>query len=691
MTKKGKKAPKNEDDHEEWCFFCKDGGDMIICDHRDCLKSYHPECVAFDDASGKSKKFICGLHKCELCRRTSDFQCYCCPKSVCGRCIKHADFVYVRAKKGFCDHCLKLSLLVEEKKDVDSEGETIDFNNRNTYETLYKEYWEIINGIEKLTLEDLLSAKANLESGKKYDSDKQDDSDEYQCSDSEENDEKPHGSVKKLKRSKPEPSEKKVKKEEKTKSNKEEFDGWGSTRVIQFLTHIGKDVSNPLSQRELENIVKKYSMEKGLIGKSKIVECDEWLKSVFKRKTIRMNRIYDSLETHLAENQVSSDDDEDEDEDEVAYDSEEIEYVDKELVVSRKKKKSQNDKVVEKKEDLAEVSHYHFAAIVPENIKLVYLKRSLVQQLVKEPETFESKVVGSFVRVKEDASGCFSKFYQLMQITGVKKCLVEENDFILQASETNIRITSLSDDDFSEEECQDLKQKVKSGILKKLELTVLEEKAKALHRDIVTHWIPRELGLLKHRIDQANEKGWRKEYPFLYLKRREFLQNETNKEKLVEKVPSVVPDVEEENSPKSTLTHTSSAVFGIAPEAIEQEVPASETYEMAMKLEKFFGSLEKQERSRKPSVVKSSSQLFDFSETKSNIEDLSKMDVEDTKTSQWYVTSPGGDKVGPVSLSVLKNWSQARAASKCSIYKISEAKEQAKPLTAVLHLAFARN
>ncbi|KAL8264923.1 hypothetical protein R6Q59_023053 [Mikania micrantha] len=699
--KKGKKVPKNEDDSEEWCFVCKDGGDLIICEHKDCLKSYHPECVTFDDSSGKSKsRFICDLHKCENCRRTSDFQCYCCPTSVCGRCIKSADFVHVRGKKGFCDHCLKLTLLVEEKKEVDSDGEVVDFNNRNTYETLYKEYWEIINETEKLTLEELLSAKMKLKSGKNYDSDKCDDSDEYQCSDSEGNDEMiPHGSKKKLKRSKPESLEKKVKrvrtrvkKEDKAKSNKEEFIGWGSTRIIEFLTFIGKDTSDPLSQRELENIVKRYSMEKGLVQNNKVVECDEWLKLIFKRKTIRMNRIYDSLETHLAENQVSSDEDEDEDEDELGYDLEDIDHEEKELVISKRKKKNNDNKEVEKKEDLIDVSQFHFAAIVPENIRLLYLRRSLVQKFTEEPESFENKVVGSIVRVKEDANGCFLKgSYQLMQITGVKKCLVGENDhtFILQALETDICITSLSDDDFSEEECQDLKKKMKSGMLKKLEITVLEEKARSLHRDITTHWIPRELVLLKHRIDQANEKGWRKEL-FEYLKRRESLNSETYKKKLLENVPSVVPDVEDDNtdSPKSILTKTSS--FGISSDEIKQEVPASATYEMAMKLEKFFSSLEKQERSRKPSVVKSSNQLFDFNKEKSTIDDISKADVEDTESSRWFVTSSRGNKVGPVSLSVLKNWSQAQAASKSRIYKVTETEEQAKPLIAVLHLAFSR-
>lgn len=95
------------------------------------------------------------------------------------------------------------------------------------------------------------------------------------------------------------------------KPNKEEFMGWGSTRLIQFLENIGKDTTNALSQRELEKIVKGYGKEKDLIQKNKIIECDVWLRSIFKRKTIKLNRIYDSLETHLAENQVSSDDDDD--------------------------------------------------------------------------------------------------------------------------------------------------------------------------------------------------------------------------------------------------------------------------------------------------------------------------------------------------------------------------------------------
>lgn len=128
----------------------------------------------------------------------------------------------------------------------------------------------------------------------------------------------------------------------------------------------------------------------------------------------------------------------------------------------------------------------------------------------------------------------------------------------------------------------------------------------------------------------------------------------------------------------------------VCAEEIKQEVPASETYEMAMKLDKFFTSLEKEDKLRKPSVVKNPSQLFDSSDEKSTI-GISKEELEDTESSQWFVTSLyGGDKVGPVSLSVLKNWSQNQTASKSKIYMTTQTEEHAIPLSAVLHLAFPR-
>lgn len=50
------------------------------------------------------------------------------------------------------------------------------------------------------------------------------------------------------------------------------------------------------------------------------------------------------------------------------------------------------------------------AAIVSDNVKLLYLRKSLVEELAKTSETFEGKVLGTFVRIKNPC--------QLVQVTG---------------------------------------------------------------------------------------------------------------------------------------------------------------------------------------------------------------------------------------------------------------------------------
>ncbi|KAG0500571.1 hypothetical protein HPP92_000643 [Vanilla planifolia] len=167
-----------------------------------------------------------------------------------------------------------------------------------------------------------------------------------------------------------------------------------------------------------------------------------------------------------------------------------------------------------------------FAAITEDNIKSIYLKRSLIVELLEDPMTFQTKVVGCFVRRKNDTKDFYGpppKMYQLDQIIGVAKAseaykLGDTNvEVVLRVANywKDVHISMLSDDYFEEEECEALQQLVKKGLFKKPTIDELKQKIKAVHEDIVKHSVRKELLRLDKLIERANEKGWRKEYPYV--------------------------------------------------------------------------------------------------------------------------------------------------------------------------------
>ncbi|KAD7477902.1 hypothetical protein E3N88_01038 [Mikania micrantha] len=506
-----------------------------------------------------------------------------------------------------------------------------------------------------------------------------------------------------------------VKHRRKIKSKKLEFVGWGSKPLIEFLQSIGKDTGKELSQHNVAAIINDYVHNFNLLHpvKKKRVVCDERLYSLFGKKSIPRIKIHELLNEHFADNHDSSEDD---------HLNSSEEYEDVNVTGKKRKVFNSDEKAPVQKKKTSETRLSHFAAIISENIKLLYLKRSLVQELVKQPESFEGKLLGSYIRIKSDPMDFSQKnLHQLHPVTGVKNVsgnggLPEE--VLLQVPNVikDIPICMLSDDGFSKEEVDDLCQRAKDGLLKRPTVVEVEQKARILHEDITKHWIPRELAYLQNLIDRANDKGWRKEYPssfwetlicsitlFEYLEKKKRLQTPSEQSKLLTEVPKVIADKLEPESTTSQEQLQDIQQPNDSPILIQKDVsrptndlvadqaiPSNGSYVEEAQLvvidrfdkgqtettkntgsEEHFISFQWVEDKQMPKTI-GLGQTVDLSnvielsddeeETHEQVVEVKTNDKEDEyecTRPKWFYVDPQGQTQGPFSRTDLKRWSDA--------------------------------
>ncbi|KAJ1414637.1 SWIB/MDM2 domain [Sesbania bispinosa] len=353
----------------------------------------------------------------------------------------------------------------------------ISLDDRNTQECLFKEYWEIIKVKEGLTGDDVLARQPNQRKGKNIllhrncgegEEEKQNDSMPW---DSEEDYTCEHKPTKRK------------------RYNSEEFVGWGSKPLISFLESIGKYEAEPMTQWGVKTIIYEYIKEKNLdhpSDKRKFLP-DEKLYPIFRKKVMPKHQIYHKLEFHFAK---KLDDSAGEKNDDQHKNRSSEERLNDQTTCTESRFSDLIGKPLLKKGDLF-IKSSCFASINDHNIKLVYLKRTLVQELSKEAGSFGSKVIGSFVRAKVVTNDPKQRgSYHLVRVTGVVY-IGRSNQTLLQVSSIpmpqTIPFSDLSDEDFTEQECEELQQNVKSGLLLKLTVEELQEKAKSLHEDITKH------------------------------------------------------------------------------------------------------------------------------------------------------------------------------------------------------------
>ncbi|XP_028770643.1 uncharacterized protein At5g08430 [Neltuma alba] len=311
-----------------------------------------------------------------------------------------------------------------------------------------------------------------------------------------------------------------------------EFIGWGSKSVIDFLTSIGEDVTKPFTRWGVSFLIHEYIDKKQLRHPkfNKKFIPDEKLTPIFGKKAVSENKVYSLLKAHIAEGlqPITGEKDDVENKDNFAYKVPN----DQPSLLSRS--------LLKKGDYITRLSC--FASVNAENIKLIYLKQSLVRELSKQPGNFEDKVIGTFVRIHVDRTDRRQgNHYHLVRVLGVN------NEFFLQVSfmPKAIAISDLSDDDFTEQECETLQRKVKDNLLPKITVKELQAKARCLHEDITEHRIAKRLVYLEKRIEYANDKGRQREKEVLIDEKLE-LERPEKRDELLRELPTVSAELIQE-------------------------------------------------------------------------------------------------------------------------------------------------
>uniref|UniRef100_A0A804QWH9 Zinc finger CCCH domain-containing protein 19 n=1 Tax=Zea mays TaxID=4577 RepID=A0A804QWH9_MAIZE len=546
-------------DEEEVCFICFDGGDLVICDRRGCPKAYHPSCVNRDDDFFKSKgRWNCGWHICSNCQKPARHMCYTCTFSLCKACMKDAKFSCVRENKGFCDTCMNTVMLIENREEAADPME-VDFDDKGSWWYLFKDYWLNLKTNLSLTVEEISAAKSR-KSGELPDTNDEVNSESSSGRNLESNTSKKRGRKRSKQAAINEGSEgkastrksakrdlsgihdvqtssgKKVRKLSRrslssqhsskdsesvgTSTSSAEEDSWASKELINFVAHVRNGDKSVISRYDVQPLLLDYIKRNKLRDprrKSQII-CDSLLQSLFAKERVGHFEMLKLLESHFFMSEVSPiDADEnhggvvDPDPSQDADGNSEASVV----MSSEKRRKS-------RKYDLRHQPNLDdYAAIDNHNIGLMYLRRNLMEELIGDVDTFDEKVVGSFVRIKIPGTGQRQDIYRLVQIVGTGRS-AEKYKYGKRTTDITLEILNLdkreavtidiiSNQEFTEEECKRLRQSIKYGFIPRLTVGEVQEKARVLQTLKVNDWIESEKMRLGHLRDRASDMGYRKD------------------------------------------------------------------------------------------------------------------------------------------------------------------------------------
>lgn len=305
----------------------------------------------------------------------------------------------------------------------------VDFDDKTSWEFLFKDYWLDLKGKLSLTLEELNGAKtprkeSNVTVGNDESSEELYDANADQVGSSDSSSERrqvSNSSRKKLKKG----SRNTAKNDTPTGGTfREEMahpddTDWASNELLEFVAHMKGGDKSLLSQFDVQALLLEYIKQNNLRDprrKSQII-CDARLQSLFGKPRVGHFEMLKLLESHFLMKEVAQPVTDDSQGGVVDPDSSPVDADGNSDASTRlsfdKRRKAR--KRTDEKEPQTNLDDY--AAIDVHNISLMYLKRNLMEDLIDDAE-FSEKVIGCFVRIRISGASQKQDMYRLVQVVG---------------------------------------------------------------------------------------------------------------------------------------------------------------------------------------------------------------------------------------------------------------------------------
>ncbi|XP_056852759.1 zinc finger CCCH domain-containing protein 44 isoform X1 [Raphanus sativus] len=655
--------PRKDDKEEDVCFICFDGGDLVLCDRRNCPKAYHPTCINRDEAFFRTTaKWNCGWHICSACQKSSSYMCYTCTFSVCKRCVAYADYVFVRGNMGLCGTCIKPIMLIENIGQGDVQAVKVDFDDKLSWEYLFKVYWLCLKEELSLTVDELTRAynpwkeapytvpiveprndhtRNNAYSSGNSALDVAENGTKRRKTSgsstlpSKLDDNNPSNNLKKL------PGD----------------TNWATKELLEFLSFMRNGDTSVISQFDVQGLLLDYIKKKNLRDpqqKSQVM-CDLMLVKLFGKQRVGHLEMFKLLESHFLIQEKPKDEKTTNVETTHAVPSQVDEDSGHEPPVRdrRRKMRRKTDGRVQNENLDA------YAAIDVHNINLIYLRRKFLETLLDDISKVHEKVVGTILRIKVSGSDQKLDIHRLVQVVGTSKAAAtyqlgaKTTDVMLEILNLEkrevISIDQLSDQNVTEDECKRLRQSIKCGLNKRLTVGDILKTATTLQAMRINETLEAEILKVKHLRDRASENGHRKELREC-LEKLGLLESPEHRQRLLQEVPEVHTD------PSMDPSHPSAEDAVLGTRKQDNHIKAQS------KGPKKKGNLGNNEQRKYDAPVLRSRKAVnvtkkdDCSKVHNNSSDIQESGKDDEESEIWHYRDPTGKTQGPFSMVQLRRW-----------------------------------